>query len=148
MQVQFKNSLLYAFSDLLFSAIALTVFSSIIVDNPSNTGLSWILINPSPLAISIIALFWVLFFLLLGCYQTSIYRKSRLNELTATLIQSAIGVSFMVALKLIDTAPQVWLGYILIHFFCVFAGRAILLAKAKLDIVHHKFFFQHINHRQ
>ena len=129
MQVQFKNSLLYAFSDLLFSAIAFTVFSSIIVDNPSNTGLSWILINPSPLAISIIALSWVLFFLLLGCYQTSIYRKSRLNELTTTLIQSAIGVTFMVALNLIDAAPQIWLGYILIQFTLVFVGRSILLAK-------------------
>ena len=132
MQVQFKNSLLYAFSDLLFSAIALTVFSSIIVDNPSNTGLSWLLINPSPLAISIIALFWVLFFLLLGCYQTSIYRKSRLNELTATLIQSAIGVSFMVALKLIDTAPQVWLGYILIQFSLRFCRKGHIISKSQI----------------
>ena len=141
MQVQIKNSLLYAFSDLLFSAIAFTVFSSIIVVNSSHTGLTWLLINPAPLAISIIALTWMFFFMLMGSYQTSIYRKSRLNELTATLIQSAIGVTFMVALKLIDTSPQVWLGYILIQFSCVFVGRAILLAKAKLDIVQHKFFF-------
>ncbi|MEY2903317.1 MAG: hypothetical protein RLY89_2423 [Bacteroidota bacterium] len=141
MQVQIKNSLLYAFSDLLFSAIAFTVFSSIIVVNSSHSGLTWLLINPSPLAISIISLTWMFFFLLMGSYQTSIYRKSRLNELTTTLIQSAIGVSFMVALKLIDTDPQVWLGYILIQFSSVFVGRAILLAKAKQDIVQHKFFF-------
>ncbi|OYU55471.1 MAG: polyprenyl glycosylphosphotransferase [Chitinophagaceae bacterium BSSC1] len=141
MQVQFKNSLLYACSDIVFSAIALISYTLLIVDLPSNTGYHW-MVNTNPtIVILIISLGWLFFFLLMGSYQTSIYRKSRLNELTATLIQTAIGVCLMVALNIIETEPQAWLSYILIHFCSIFLGRALLLAKAKQDIVQHKFYF-------
>lgn len=141
MQVQFKNSLLYAFSDVVFSAIALISYASLFSDLPFKSENKWITFSNPLLSISLIALGWLFLFLLLGSYQISIYRKSRLNELTATLVQTAIGVSLMVALNVIETGPQTWLGYILIQFFSVFLGRALLLEKAKQDIIHHKFFF-------
>lgn len=141
MQVQFKNSLLYAFSDLLFSAIALISYATLIPNLPSRVENNWIAFTYPSLAIILIALGWLLFFLLMGSYQISIYRKSRLNELTTTLVQTAIGVSLMVALHLIETEPQAWLGYMLIQFCSVFLGRALSLAKAKKDIVQHHFFF-------
>lgn len=141
MQVQFKNSLLYAFSDLLFSAIALISCATLMPNLTSRVENIWMVFSNPTVAIIIIAFGWLFFFLLMGSYQISIYRKSRLNELTATLVQTAIGVSLMVALEFIETAPQAWLGYMLIQFCAVFLGRALLLAKAKHDIANHKFFF-------
>lgn len=141
MQVQFKNSLLYACSDIVFSAIALITYTLLIAGLPSKTEYHWI-VNTSPiLAILLISFGWLFFFLLMGSYQISIYRKSRLNELTATLVQTTLGVCIMVALNIIETVPQAWLSYILIQFCSVFLGRALLLAKAKQDIVKHNFFF-------
>ena len=141
MQVQFKNSLLYACSDLVFSAIALISYTLLIAGLPSKTGYHW-MVNTNPtLAILLISLGWMFFFLLMGSYQISIYRKSRLNELTATLVQTTLGVCLMVALHLIETEPQAWLSYILIQFCSIFLGRSLILAKAKQDIVQHKFYF-------
>lgn len=140
MQVQFKNSLLYAFSDLFFSAIALIIYASFIGEYQSKTEHSWIL-HSSFWAISLTAIGWMLFFLLLGSYQTSLYRKSRLNELTATLVQIAIGVCLMVLMGIIESKPEAWLSYMLIQFSAIFIGRALLLAKAKKDIIHQKFYF-------
>ena len=141
MQIQFRKSLLYAFSDLLFSAIALILFASLMVDAPSKLDSTWILNISNPLSIFIIAISWLFFFLLMGSYQTSIYRKSRLNELTETLVQTGIGIGVMLALHVLDRSPQVWLSYLMIQFCSVFLGRSIILAKAKNDIVQHKFFF-------
>lgn len=140
MQVQLKNSLHYAFSDVIFSAIALIIYPSLIVEFSAKNWPNWVL-QTTTIDIILIALSWMFFFLLLGSYQTSIYRKSRLNELTETLVQIAIGVSLMVLLGLIDTQPANWLVYMIIQFTTVFTGRSILLAKAKRDIVKHKFYF-------
>lgn len=140
MQVQFKNSLLYAFSDVVFSALAFILFTTLQPDLSYNANINWTVLNHPALAI-LIALGWLCFFLLMGSYQISVYRKSRLNELTATLVQTAIGVCLMVAFSLIIPLPQAWLGYMLIQFSSVFLGRALILAKAKRDIVHHRFFF-------
>ena len=140
MQVQLKNSLLYAFSDVIFSAIALIIYPSLIVEFSAINWPNWVL-QTTTIDIILIALSWMFFFLLLGSYQTSIYRKSRLNELTETLVQIAIGVSLMVLLGLIDTQPANCLVYMIIQFTTVFTGRSILLAKAKRDIVKHKFYF-------
>ncbi|HQS56417.1 MAG: hypothetical protein B7Y15_13175 [Bacteroidetes bacterium 24-39-8] len=141
MQIQIKNSLLYAFSDLIFSAIALVLFSFFNVSEPPRNGLNWMVFKSENFTIFLFALTWVFFFLLMGSYQRSIYKKSRLNELTDTLIQTAIGVFLMVGFNLLDTAPQAWLSYMMIQFCSVFLGRFLLLAKAKKDIVQNKFFF-------
>ncbi len=141
MQMQFRNSLLYAFSDLLFSAIALILFAFLIVDTPYKVDSTWMIITTNPLTIFIIALSWLFFFLLMGSYQTSIYSKSRLNELTETLVQTGIGVGVMLAFNLLDRTLSVWLSYMMLQCCSVLIGRSILLAKAKKDIVQHKFYF-------
>jgi len=141
MGIQLKNSLLYACSDLLFSIAALVSFTHSMIGGQVMLHLPMALNSILEADLLLLALLWVLFYLLMGSYQTSIYRKSRLNELTETLIQSAIGVGLLAALHVIDTAPQIWGGYMMIQFCSVLLGRSILLAKAKHDIVQQKFCF-------
>lgn len=141
MQIQFRNSLLYAFSDLLFSAIALMLFASLIEPNSHNLEFDWFNKNTNQTPFLLIPICWMLFFLLMGAYQISLYRKSRLNELTETFVQIGIGVGIMVGLHILDRSPQIWFSYMMLQFFSVFIGRALLLAKAKKDIVQNKFYF-------
>ncbi len=141
MRIQLKNSLLYACSDLIFSMAALWLFTY-----PKAEGQRWLHL---PLALNtsftvnlvVLALAWVLFFLLMGTYQTSLYSKSRLNELTETLFQTTIGTCLMFALTIFETSAQIWGYYMTLQFCSVFLGRSLLLAKAKHDIVQQKFCF-------
>lgn len=93
-------------------------------------------------SIVLIPLIWVCFFLLTGFYSSSLYKRSRLNEFTATFIVCLVGcllIFFSVILN--DRAP--YFTYFYSAFFVFFmlqtgltiVGRSVVLAKVKSHIL-------------
>ncbi len=83
-------------------------------------------------------LFWVLFFTIMGSYKESLYVKSRLSELTNTVIASLIGCIVIFFLIFLNDEKGNYLFYYNIFFtflICqvtvVFGGRLLLLSVAK-----------------
>ncbi len=83
-------------------------------------------------------LFWVLFFTAMGSYKTSLYLKSRLSELTNTIIESLIGCLVIFFLIFLNDVKDDYLYYYNIFFtflifqIClVFAGRLAILSVVK-----------------
>jgi exopolysaccharide biosynthesis polyprenyl glycosylphosphotransferase len=83
-------------------------------------------------------LFWVLFFKVMGSYKESLYVKSRLIELTNTVIASLIGCIVIFFLVFLNDVKGNYLYYYNIFFtflMCqvtvVFGGRLVLLSEAK-----------------
>ncbi len=85
--------------------------------------------------------FWVLFFTITGSYKYSLYTKSRLAELSKTIVECLIGCSvifFIIFLN--DYAAdifyyyKVFFVYLLFQIFAVFAGRLLLLTIVKKQL--------------
>lgn len=86
---------------------------------------------------------WVLFFALCGSYQQSLYEKSRLNEFSATLINTGMGVLLLYLLRGEKMFPD-WAScfyYFAIQFCFVALGRTLLLYRAKKALTKGDIFF-------
>jgi exopolysaccharide biosynthesis polyprenyl glycosylphosphotransferase len=144
MQIKIKNSEYYVVSDCIFSIIAFWIYILYAIKVKPNTLGSTFSILPyfSLLIISfIIAIGWVLWHLLLGAYQQSIYQKSRLNELTDSAINSIVGVLLLISISFFSLYEIEWITYLIIQFSLLFFGRLILLENAKRNIIGGKVFF-------
>lgn len=88
-------------------------------------------------------LFWLFFYAFTGSYHRSLYEKSRLNELTATLVFSFIGCSLLVFL--VDEDPRYYPGFFtfnfLVQFLLVACGRLTLLNRVKQQLLKGEIFF-------
>jgi len=135
-----RNSTMYAISDYCFSIVSWYF----LIQWTQGEGHRMDLFGRSDLDPVLVALmipcFWTLLYLLSGTYQKSIYQKSRLNELTDTLIHTSLGILLLGLIGYRSFLPQTLSAYLLIQFGCIFLGRAILLEKAKFDIIHQKIF--------
>ncbi len=86
-------------------------------------------------------LFWVLLFTTMGSYKYSLYTRSRLTELTNTIIECLIGctiVFFVIFLN--DKADSYWYYYKVFFVYVVcqitatYAGRLLLLSLVKAQL--------------
>ncbi|MDQ2753124.1 MAG: exopolysaccharide biosynthesis polyprenyl glycosylphosphotransferase, partial [Bacteroidota bacterium] len=86
-------------------------------------------------------LFWVLFFTIMGSYKYSLYTRSRLTELTNTIIECLIGctiVFFLIFLN--DNADSYWyyykvfFVYVVCQIISVYGGRLLLLSMVKAQL--------------
>lgn len=97
-----------------------------------------------------IPLGWIIFFSLMGSYAQSIYKKSRLNEFTFTLLHCFIGCAIIYFLlyyfKNIHTNHNlsVYLIFVCFHFFCIYIGRISILLIAKQHLLNRKVVFNTI----
>jgi exopolysaccharide biosynthesis polyprenyl glycosylphosphotransferase len=140
MQNNFRNSTIYAVSDYIFSIISWIVFKRVAlpihfnVANPfwGNSQIQEFLFIP---------LGWVFWYLLLGSYQTSLYQKSRLNELTDTIINTSFGILIIWMFNFQNNSIGFLSIYLLLQFSIIFIGRALILEKIKRDIIQRKVFF-------
>src|SRR5689334_16876157 len=89
----------------------------------------------------LIPLGWMILYGLVGSYH-SIYKKSRLSELTMTFICSMIGCIVLFFLFLLDDTRDDYNYYYAafgtlfgLHFFLTLAGRLVVLAMVKKQIV-------------
>lgn len=142
MRKKSRNSHVYAISDYALSIISWWLFAEFVLADQSVIPVSEeVLKNKFLLNFLIVPIAWFLWYLLLGSYQKSLYQKSRLNELTDTMINTSLGIMLLWMTSFPINKITVLSSYLLIQFTCIFIGRAILLEKAKRDIIQRKVFF-------
>jgi exopolysaccharide biosynthesis polyprenyl glycosylphosphotransferase len=102
------------------------------------------------LGIVLVPLGWLILYTVAGSYN-SLYKKSRLREITTTFICSLIGSSFLYFTIILNDLNNLDKDYkyyyaaffslLGIHFFLTFSGRLILLNKAKRQLIAGKISF-------
>lgn len=138
----------YVVNDFLFSMVAWILFT---LYRERLLGEDSLLRIPYPflfLTSVVVPLGWIIFFLLTGAYSSSLYKKSRLNEITHTLIITLFG-SVMIFFLLIINDRQSSYTYYYNAFFVLFllqltfvlTGRLLLLAAAKKHLVNKSISF-------
>jgi len=90
-----------------------------------------------------IAAGWLLLYAFAGNYHQSLYEKSRLNELSSTLIYSFIGclLLFIFPVDPVFNSFSAFGIYFLIQFMLVFSGRSLLLYFVKRELIKGKIYF-------
>jgi len=87
-------------------------------------------------------LFWVLFFTIMGSYKESLYVKSRLSELTSTVIESLIGCTVIFFIVFLNDVKgnypyyyNIFFTFLICQVTVVFGGRLVLLSVAKKHLI-------------
>ncbi|MBZ5855575.1 sugar transferase [Flavihumibacter profundi] len=100
--------------------------------------------------LAILPVIWVLFYFLIGSYQ-SLYKKSRLREFTTTFIASLIGstaIFFMILLnddqKTLAYYYTIFLSLVALQTGFTFTGRLLLLNRAKKQLLNGSIRFNTI----
>ena len=130
-----KNILLYIISDYIFSVIACVLF----IKSTQSRDIALHSIFP----ILLLAAGWILLYAFAGSYHRSLYEKSRLNELTSTLVCTGIGAILLTLIPVdygIHSIGSLLL-YFGMQFVLVFAGRSLLLHRVKKALVRGDIFF-------
>jgi exopolysaccharide biosynthesis polyprenyl glycosylphosphotransferase len=128
-----KNITGYIVSDYIFSVISLFLFYRFI----QSTEITKELIT----RIAVIAAAWILFYAFAGSYHRSLYEKSRLNELTSTLVYTFIGCLFVLLFEQVLQSLSGFLLYFFLQFLLVFSGRSLLLFRVKQSLMKGDIFF-------
>lgn len=100
------------------------------------------------LSLLLVLAFWLSIYSIIGSYNKSVYKKSRLAELTVTFIESFIGSIILLFVLFLNDSEQHY-TYFYITFFSllllqtvvVYTGRLIILNIAKKHINAGKFSF-------
>ena len=130
-----KNITWYIISDYIFSVVGFLIFLTSILSGNLNKDL----------VIKILASSagWVLFYAFAGSYHSSLYEKSRLNELTSTLTYTFIGCLFvwLVPFDFGINTIGLFILYFFLQFVLIFTGRSLLLYRVKNALVKGDIFF-------
>ena len=147
MQHRRRNISLYIVSDFIFSLVALILFYFIY---PTQNAFTVDILNISikgietVLNLFLVPVFWVFFYFITGSYNRSLYDKSRLSELTATLLHSLLGILilyFFPRFSHIIHANQFFV-YFILQFFLVASARTLLLFQTKKTLKRGDVFFR------
>ncbi len=141
----------YAASDFLASAIVWAIISllrkHLLYEHPQNFA-ELFTTDPAFLrSLIIIPVFWVVLYAVSGTYNSSVYNKSRLTELTTTVIQALTGSTILLFLLFLNDHRQDY-SYLYIVFFSLlalqtflpFIGRYIIILIAKKHIRNGRYF--------
>ncbi|HMP95202.1 MAG TPA: hypothetical protein PKD90_20135, partial [Phnomibacter sp.] len=135
----------YAFSDLVCSALAWAVFYIFRQRLLYQAGSLQLALQEHTFyrGLVLVPLFWLLLHALVGSYRNSLYQRSRLAELTTTSAITIIGVSILFFILLIDDVRsnfylsyyyQAFFTLLMLQWFIMFAGRALVLTLVKKQI--------------
>jgi exopolysaccharide biosynthesis polyprenyl glycosylphosphotransferase len=142
MQKKIRNSAIYALSDYVFSLISWLLFRRISQPNQIVfLSIDHIQTNELVKDYFLIPMLWLLWYLLLGSYQKSLYQKSRLNELTDTIINTSLFILIIWMINFPNNNLAMLSLYLLIQFSIIFIGRALILEKVKRDIIKQRVYF-------
>jgi polysaccharide biosynthesis protein PslA len=132
----------YVISDYVFSLIAWFLFS---VHRERLLGEDALLSAPYPFLIAssiIVPLGWMILFLLTGSYSQSLYKKSRLLEVTHTITITLLGTVLIFFCLIINDKKSTYTYYYNVFFALFFLqlvfvllGRVVLLSIAKKHLV-------------
>jgi polysaccharide biosynthesis protein PslA len=139
----------YVLSDAIAAAVAWWLFAwirrNLLHESPSAL-LSLTDDKAFQLTVLLIPCFWVALFLLTGSYRQSLYRKSRLNELTSTFIVCLVGCVFLFFLLILNDRASTYqyfyssfFTFLALQFSLTFFGRALIFIPVKRHIVSGKF---------
>jgi exopolysaccharide biosynthesis polyprenyl glycosylphosphotransferase len=147
MQNRRRNISLYILSDFTFSLAGLILFY-LVYPEQNTAALSILDITIKGVEtvknFFLVPAFWVLFFFITGSYNRSLYDKSRLSELTATLLHSMLGtllLYFFPTFSHIYTVNQFFI-YFLIQFLLIASGRTLLLFQTKKTLKRGDVYFK------
>jgi exopolysaccharide biosynthesis polyprenyl glycosylphosphotransferase len=130
-----KNIAWYLVNDFVLSVTCLSLFFFFVNDYSfSNAVVQYILL---------IATGWILLYAFAGSYHKSLYEKSRLNELTTTLVYSFTGCLLLALIPNISGINGIsgFTSYFLLQFSLVSAGRSFLLYRVKQALIKGDIFF-------
>lgn len=92
--------------------------------------------------------FWIILYAIAGSYNTSLYKKSRLNEITTTCIETLIGSLILLFILFLNDSEEHYTYFYYVFFTLIFlqtvltyTGRLILLSVARKHIAQKKIFF-------
>lgn len=147
MQARRRNISLYILSDFVFSLFVLIVYF-LFYPEKTHSSLSFLNINiagiDTILSLILIPIYWVCFYFITGSYNRSLYDKSRLSELTATLLHSMLGtllLYFFPSFSHIISANQFFV-YFILQFFLIASARTLLLFQTKKTLKRGEVFFK------
>lgn len=134
----------YMLSDYLAAGLAWIVFSIVrkeLLRERIYESHHLVLNNRLVLSIVLLPFLWLAFFFLAGSYG-SLYKKSRLNEITTTLFCTLVGctvIFFVIILNDYNHSLSYYYTslacFILLHFLFTVMGRWILLSRAKKQML-------------
>ncbi len=149
MQNRKKNISLYVVSDFIFSLVTLILFF-LIYPEQENHSIKLFQIDVTGLEtifkFLFVPLYWIAFYFITGSYSRSLYDKSRLSELTASLLHSLFGILILYIIPgfaLIQQANQFFVFFIL-QFILIASGRILLLFQTKKTLKRGEVFFKTI----
>jgi exopolysaccharide biosynthesis polyprenyl glycosylphosphotransferase len=129
-----KNISRYIISDYLFSVITAMIFVAVMQSATIDRSFAGRTL--------ILALGWILLYAFTGSYHASLYERSRLNELTATLVYSFVGCLVLTLFPEYGIhSVSGFLFYFLIQTTLVFAGRRFLLNQVKKAFLRGDLYF-------
>lgn len=141
MQGKKKQISWYIFSDYFFAITGYLLFFYLLY--PDATAWPF---QATILGCLTTAFVWLLVFGLSGTYQKSLYEKSRLNEITETFIQTAIG-SLSITLFFFGGYPDffnLFIIFFFLHFILFAIDRSIVLLLIKRSILNGQIRFNTI----
>jgi exopolysaccharide biosynthesis polyprenyl glycosylphosphotransferase len=134
----------YVIADYIMSILAWAVFYIIrkaLIKEPVHSAAQLLNDKIFWIGIAFVPLGWLILFSLVGSYH-SLYKKSRLFELTITLICVLIGSVVLFFMILIDDVKGnyyyyyvAFLGLVSIHVIFIFFGRWLILNKVKRQLL-------------
>ncbi len=143
---------LYIISDIISSAIvwACIALQRKYLLNEEPKTITGLFIKDSyfPFSLLLIEIFWLILYSVIGSYNQSVYKKSRLVELTSTFIEAFIG-SIIILFVLFFNDREHHYTYFYSTFFALlflqtvitYTGRLAIINIAKQHIAKGKFFF-------
>jgi len=138
----------YVINDYLLSLVAWFLFT---LHRENLLGEDSLLAMPYPFIIMtslVVPVGWIILFLLTGSYSSSLYKKSRLTEITHTIAITLAGSLVLFFLLIINDKKSTYTYYynvfftlFLLQLFLLLAGRLIILNIAKKHLVNESVSF-------
>ncbi len=141
-----KNISLYVFSDFALSLVAVIAYNLFSPINLLKIIEIWgIPISGFQLvrALILVPLFWCCLYFFSGSYKKSLYEKSRLSELIASLLHSLLGcivLYFIPSFRNMLDVKQFFL-YLMLQVFLISIGRTLLLFQTKKTLKRGQVYF-------
>lgn len=130
-----KNINWYLISDYIFSVITWLLYGIYTDATVADTAFL--------LRSAIVSFLWILIYAFTGSYHRSLYEKSRLNELTGTLVFTFIGCFLLTFCSFDDSLKDFshFFFYFPVQFSLVALGRSVLLYRVKQQLINGEIFF-------
>src|SRR5437867_429374 len=143
---------LFIISDITASAIVWTFIAllrkHLLNEEPYTLSGLFIQNNFFSLTLMLIPVFWLILYSVIGSYNGSVYKKSRLSELTVTFIESFFGSIILLFVLFLNDSERHYTYFYTTFFALLFLqtvityiGRFIIINTAKRHLVTGKFFF-------